>query len=808
MNSKGLSLTEVMISLGMVSLLALGISFNEIETTKVSMKQVNLIQLRAKVIQYLNHQDSWNKTINAESSYLSWCKANILECKNRSNLPLEITTTADEKLSGTEESLVSFNNDLSLCSNKNPKLCAYSVSSSWTPKCSLSVCSQAGVDVKFYTNGVHQPNFDLKVKKNVYIGDLEVTMTYERDVEVTEVTASEYKLFFIIDNSKSMADNIDALRKSIISISQKYSNLNIKMYFYTTSSNDYSDYVEASGLKREMHISDYTYLFNLKESIVNPDYDAAAAASQMFSIEEPKFVYKTKMNTILNSATQDIYEFERVLRPDFSEQIGITINTSVDKDLALDNKIKSLTNALLANEGHSNESGLCTMKRILYDLGPNKPLNKGDNFAFILLSDEDDRSLKWTTNFTHRPGTLGTAEIACSQKHRYTYEPNKWVQEACDPTTETCFNFKSVQVRSKVNLTVAFTSIVAQIRDGGETRTAISHVYTNYWGIPYNTLNFYPAPYNQGDGTYACNPNELNYAKDRMAGANTLLSCAVQLQTFSYAPYQRHFELGWVNSAPSHLATYHLMSDQNKSISPGTYDCNQKFYSIELGRVATGYEYVMSFSPATKVEEFGNCEVLVTEENVKYNQIKALTKVDVKKYESSSYYENVNVFLRWTDKDALNYMAPENFVSSIMSKARDLSASNKANFTSIVVVDPTTCSSADGLSVGQKYIDAVKLSDTPTESYDICSMNYDLSVQNIFERIQNESVFSYSFPELSATDLIHRVQLERSGSLVMLEPEYFNVSGNTIYFVPGILEKGDKVSVIVKKAIVEIGQTE
>lgn len=382
-NQKGFSLTEALISSALLGAVFLSVFMG---VQKISDHQNMGAQLQSSELiknslySILSNPTAWDNTWKSSENSIFNCVADNSCAGKSGNLSVV-------KLANGE---VYFKDDGSSGFKANGKQCKYGYEGSddcfLTAKLNVSfICEGdcmsplAKVEGNFYMTGsgkesksISSLNFQLlkPVKTDpcaigcrTEVIEPKLTSTKEGDL-----SASDLKIVLIIDNSSSMKAAQEYLNTGLKSLMAKLRDLNIKskIYIYTTTQFQKSG---TNPVADEGRIYKWVDQYGvLQETTTEPNYN---------------FAYDAEVidNPFLN---MPVGGTELAVSSDMSDTDYNELVAQVDKILTTEEGV--------GTTGGSDEQGLCTVARTLFDKGPNAIFKPGDKTLFLVLSDENDSS--------------------------------------------------------------------------------------------------------------------------------------------------------------------------------------------------------------------------------------------------------------------------------------------------------------------------------------------------------------------------------------------------------------------------------
>lgn len=228
-----------------------------------------------------------------------------------------------------------------------------------------------------------------------------------------------FKVIFIIDNSKSLDDNLANLYRSVDKMVDVVAKYNVKFYVYSSNSTVSFDQ-SGTSFKR--------FIFDKNSVIANEiptvfKFADGSTKSADFS-----------QNNSIGDWVEAKYELN--LKPDLAEQQGLDLR--VQKNASLDDlksnlkKLLTVNQSMIDNSSNIAESPLCTLSRILNDNGQFNPLKPNDKVSFVIATDEADRGMigqlyqgGFTTSKCNRAGTLTRKAVTVAGGSKWCMDHGK-----------------------------------------------------------------------------------------------------------------------------------------------------------------------------------------------------------------------------------------------------------------------------------------------------------------------------------------------------------------------------------------------
>ncbi len=475
LNTKGFSLLEALMMVGSLGLLGMAVvdfqmfSYRNINRQKYG-KQLEL--MRSMLYSSLEHPAVWQSVIADQDNLFVLCEApkyvtkktgKVLvyptidpsaptdksSCPYQTATSLRIPPTSADSLPivNTTSPQHGFDMNLQPCTSftGSDSSCPFRAEVKWTPICHSDShrCTQAKVAVAFKANqdlmqaaGVNPSQYDFQLSKNAELGQ-EVIPPTQRSLSVpvtttttASVPGSELKVFLIVDNSVSMKDNLEQMVKSLGTFVDSLKGNDVSYYIYTTDS---------------LHKINDAYPFMNQKLSPTKAFGLASGTFKFtngVTVERafPWADYNTS-DYFKQGLTKPDFEGTIALAKDYAEQNGGRLIQKATHGASQLSSLKSRIVQLVTDmpTGSSDESGLCTLKRILRAQGSVAPVKTGDKALFVVMSDEDD--------------AVRAYQHACSEK---LVEDNEYIATGsvgtgvCNPATQSC-TFFNARFPKKIN---------------------------------------------------------------------------------------------------------------------------------------------------------------------------------------------------------------------------------------------------------------------------------------------------------------------------------------------------------------------
>ena len=383
LNNQGFSLTEALISSALLGavFLSVALGVDKINTHQNQTAQLQSSELiKNSLYSILNNPKAWENTLNDSSNTVFKCLNSSANCKGKSG---EINTVRQSNKS------VYFQADGDSGFKSNGKVCKKSIdgeSCFLTTKLKVTFlcdgdCKSplAKIDGNFYLfnssnqNALNSLNFQML--KSLKTDDCALgcrTEVINPQVTATQtisdgLATSDLKVVMVVDNSSSMKNAQQFLASGLKPLMAKIRSLNIKVQFliYTTTQFYGEGEIYVADQTRWHRYTDRDGVYKETTGWFNyygTDFDVEAITETRLRppVGGKNLIIKPGMS---NSEFEDISaSVENIV----SEQVGI--------------------------RGGSEEQGLCTVARTLFDTGHEAPFVEGDNVLFLVLTDENDAS--------------------------------------------------------------------------------------------------------------------------------------------------------------------------------------------------------------------------------------------------------------------------------------------------------------------------------------------------------------------------------------------------------------------------------
>ena len=381
-NQNGFSLTEALISSALLGavFLSVFIGVEKINTHQKTNSQLQSIELiKNSLYSILNNPVAWENTVNDPLNSVFSCTKN--SCKGASG-NIKRVRTSNDSIYFEDTGFNGF--------SANGKSCVTTPAKP-DPNCFVSaklkvsfICDKdcksplAKVEGLFYTlNGASVnlgQSFNFQIIKAMNTDPCGLgckTVTFDPALAVKKeesLEASELKIVMIVDNSSSMKAAQEYLNTGLKSLFAKLKSLNIKskIYIYTTTQ---------LGDSSMFPVADQNtfYRWEDKYGVIKEGTEEPYLAAIL------DYEYTSRPLLLPPAGGKELTITEDMPSSDYE-----TVISELDKILTSDQGIST--------NGSSDEQGLCTVAKTLFDNGPNAIFNAGDKTLFLIVSDENDIS--------------------------------------------------------------------------------------------------------------------------------------------------------------------------------------------------------------------------------------------------------------------------------------------------------------------------------------------------------------------------------------------------------------------------------
>lgn len=411
-NDLGFSLTEALISLSLLGVVFLSASMGleKINTLQQQNSQLQSSELiKNSLYSILDNPKAWQNTESSDENKIFKCLNSPSTCKGKEGYIKVVKQSNDS---------VYFVDDGDSGFMANGRTCKKSIDGD---KCFLSVKLKARylcdgeckspllqIDGNFFignnnnSSSINSLNFQMlkSVKSDpCALGCRQEILNPSIAVESKDLglEAEELKIVMVVDNSSSMKAAQEYLNNGLKSLIRRLRSLNIntKFYIYTTTQFEDDGRQPSSDISKYSRYEDFNGIWHETTGWFRETY---------------------------------VYDIERVLTPNLLPPVGGEV-LELSKDMSesdFNDFEQRLENLLTSSDGvgvngSSQEQGLCTVARTLFDDGPNSIFSSGDNTLFLIVTDENDDSESncFSKKITKRE---------CDSK----YEPGGYTTKLCD----------------------------------------------------------------------------------------------------------------------------------------------------------------------------------------------------------------------------------------------------------------------------------------------------------------------------------------------------------------------------------------
>lgn len=392
-SQRGYVLVEaLLVCVGIGFLAVASISLQETLTRsqfKVSIHS-QLSEMRRMVVENLNNPGVWDQIVQNPKNGIKQCLSDSTESCDYSGLKsIELEVSAANKLFiDPRNPEVGFGMSLEGCDtfevkDQSATSCPFQARMVWQPICTVGGdCKQILVSVSFKADPRYEELYSFSantysfiIKRNLDLKRSESvpgsrTQSFKADASAPK----SVKVFLIVDNSVSMADNRDTLATGLESFVDGMKGYEVQYYVYTTESALMAAWNRYP--KTDAEISATSAIRWGDGAFTLPDGSKLKGRFDWVTVPGQKF---------------NRWDGQIELAQDLGAKwnLGLT-QKATDTDLtAIKTKLVKLMKDV-ENKDASSEAGICTMAHILNAKGPYNPIAPGDSAVFLTLSDEDD----------------------------------------------------------------------------------------------------------------------------------------------------------------------------------------------------------------------------------------------------------------------------------------------------------------------------------------------------------------------------------------------------------------------------------
>lgn len=225
----------------------------------------------------------------------------------------------------------------------------------------------------------------------------------------TEQVRPPTKVLLVVDNSRSMQLSQDYLAKGIQGMADGLRGFDANFYLYSTT-DVHQNKIDING---QVRISD-------DKPVLNSTRLQVCKWGEMI---DGRWESKEGYPCPNNQPTTYLLESLNFVNPSIIADVRFR---SSDDESKLNEMSLKLAEGIrsVGIDGSTNETGICSLLRSIYNENENSIFKKGDNAAMVILSDEDDHSMP--SNCFSRT----------TQEENFSGKPG--VYQACNPLTEKC----------------------------------------------------------------------------------------------------------------------------------------------------------------------------------------------------------------------------------------------------------------------------------------------------------------------------------------------------------------------------------
>lgn len=726
-SESGFSLTEALISSALLGAVFLSVflGVEKINTHQKTNSQLQSIELiKNSLYSILNNPVAWENTVNDPVNAVFSCTKT--SCKEASGV-IKRVRTSNNSIYFEDTGVNGF--------SANGKSCVTTPAKP-DPNCFVSaklkvsfICDKdcksplAKVEGLFYTlNGAsvnlgHTFNFQIIKAMNTDPCGLGCkTVTFDPALAVKKedsLEATELKIVMIVDNSSSMKAAQEYLNTGLKSLFAKLKSLNIKskIYIYTTT--------------------------QLGDESMFP----VADRNTYYRWEDKYGVIKEGTEEPYKAAILD-YEYTSrplLLPPAGGKELTLTEDMpSTDYENVISELDKILTsNEGISTNGSSDEQGLCTVAKTLFDNGPNAIFNPGDKTLFLIVSDEND--ISETSCFAQT-----TESRDCDDKYggMYSlygchYQPGSQRAETCDHVEYKIYEDNSTHFTA--NRQIHYQCTKSVIKDGVEV---IDDDYKDRTGRKYVGRC--------ADEPYRCIEADITQIKDVENDCNgendAITSCRVSCWEYNRKP------LVYLDTNKDTMAydlTKTSFTDSSGAKHANLFEYMEKKYPGRTFLRNTYSNYGEKWKPYCKTQP---------EKTVSYQELYGLDPNE------TSLKETIKV-------KADELFGTDGYSMSLIINDSDLNAA-------------AGCSLQGEQSYGTEYKSIADSLEIKGAVSSICSKDYSNALENVSQfaqKVANEAKKTIVMEE--GEMLIKITSKDKNGNDITLStPEHYTVNGLVITF--------------------------
>ncbi len=589
---------------------------------------------------------------------------------------------------------------------------------------------------------------------------VENPVTYKSESEsLNTLSISEnefYKVVLVVDSSNSMSDELVKLSNSLDQIIEAAKGYNIKFYVYNTDAM-------------------YSVAYNGGFKITNPNSTMAEISGALdFALKSGQTISRKFDDHKLNDWSSAQYSVQ--MKPALA--VFELQNNSSDEDIfKTKEKLRELVTKIQPLNVQSNEYGICTLKRILAEEGPNRILFPGDKVNFILISDENNR----LSNENDGRCSIGGVVTKHSSEHQ-----DKWClsdyygsggqRKLFNANDCNKLNNKSVLLEPTKQMSISAVMLVKERRVVYSYKHIDSILSTSLERVvDYNYDAVVPSE-------SACTESDLIQVK-KIVQANTgsdenLLTCMVKIQNNGMTQPLSSFSIQLTETD----------STEHQNLIKSTFmsnHCNEKslFFDSLTRKLHTSYKEAIADRLTQKGIQGVNSEKLAF---ARCGQLLSIEHLGVGS-------ENPLAFEDVPDSATLQYVFPQ----GIKSKADALLGSKNymvSSYHHSVDLDKNICTmDPQSASYGTEQESMIRSLGENGHKESICSEDYSKKLSEFakkFTKDQTRTFVMHKFKENSELTSI----LINGKEIIDLENSY-NLIGNKITFDSESVQPGDTIEV-------------
>ncbi len=332
----------------------------------------------------------------------------------------------------------------------------------------------------------------------------------------TQPTSDPTKLVMIIDDSGSRVGDQARLAENLANSLESLKNKNVEVFAYSTT--PFNDSSLASTQRRFVydHAGRYqavdnfiTYGFSYHHSKTGDDIfysklSKAALTTTAHFIKNlangPVSDLVTRDNGVLfdhDQISEKYHLAKSVFSSEDSTSLGSINFISNDNEAIRNSKIAAVSDAIkeFGTNGSDNELPLCTLLATLTNDGPNKIFSSDDRVAFMLVTDEDQTSVKCPVGFTSNYTKQEFVKTNIQIKYLAFYVKYDGLFSEDNGTTEVRTGTPNVGSNRACNPedgSKPCANLIVGDKDGGNRRPCTTAEYSKYTNASSVTKNIAP----------------------------------------------------------------------------------------------------------------------------------------------------------------------------------------------------------------------------------------------------------------------------------------------------------------------------